>query len=202
MSCFSSNAKQLSVIFHLIEPDLRELSEIEQLPDEKAEQAIELIFWLQIFNQPHQSPSENFFQDFIHDNQSYFSKKPILLSWFKACQEAIPKFYFVGQYLGTNAFVAVDIESEKTIEVILPNPKIKSPKEGTIVANLLLPYPDHLYFPVTDFYTFNPQATHEIATHIQQYLDELSENPDQYENFLLMFLELLDVEKYTLDGSK
>ncbi|WP_208592082.1 hypothetical protein [Gracilibacillus suaedae] len=163
-------------------------------PPNKQEPIVENLFWWRLAYEVKLNPSFNCFQDFVNENNSYFERFPVLKSWFEHWQHVIPSYYYIGNKFGANAFVAVNIETEKTVEIFLPVPTIPAPKQGSIVVATLLPYCDSLYFPIGLFYEFDGRARVDIARHLRLYQEQLSDEDDKYEVFVRMFSSLLKVE--------
>ncbi|GAA0459946.1 hypothetical protein [Alkalibacillus silvisoli] len=176
---------------------LKEFADEHDLPDEKAETVMNIVFWLRVLYELKTDPYNNIVQDFIKNNENYFKKWPILKSWIQEWYNVTPNFYYISQRFGGNGNVAVDIKSETTLDIFYPFPNFSQPKQGALVAGILLPFCDSLYFPITEFYEFDQSTLQEVVPHIRHYFRELSHEPDQFETFLRMFSSLLKVEQIT-----
>ncbi|MFD2654892.1 hypothetical protein [Gracilibacillus thailandensis] len=179
-------------------PAFEEFANDYHVPFHKQDPIIENLFWWRLAYEVKLNPSFNCFQDFVNENKRYFQKWPILRSWFQEWRTVMPKYYFIGNQFGANAFVAVDIETEKTLEIFLPLPTFPAPKPGSIAVSTLLPFCDSLYFPIGLFYQFDMSAREDVAQHLRHYQEQLYDEEDRYEVFMRIFSSLLQVEEISL----
>ncbi|UOQ83339.1 hypothetical protein [Gracilibacillus salinarum] len=188
--------------YEQLEPGFLEFANDCDVPPDKYEPILENLFWWRLLYEQALEPSFTHFHQFITHNNEYFQEYPVLKSWFLNWHEAVPAYYFVGNQIGKNGFVAVEIETEKTVEIFLPLPAHQPPKQGSIVTGILLPFCDNLYFPIVPFYEFDIRTREDIALHLRHYLEELSYESDRYQVFVRIFSSLLKVEGISLTNRK
>ncbi|WP_091482761.1 hypothetical protein [Gracilibacillus orientalis] len=182
-----------------LSPVFEEFANDYNIPTNKHDPVVENLFWWRLAYEVKLNPSFNCFRDFVNENQRYFQKWPVLKSWFREWQLAVPAYYFIGNQFGANSFVAVDIETEKTLEIFLPLPTFSSPEQGSIAAGILLPFCDSLYFPIGEFYQFDIRTRGDVARHLRHYQEQLRDEEDRYEVFMRIFSSLLKVEEISLN---
>lgn len=153
------------------------------------------VFWWQLLYHANKDDGVNFVEDYIGEHRAALKKKPLLKSWLREWNKAVPTFYYVGQSWSDRAFVLVDILTEETLDIILFNPRTTPLKKGEVVTGTVIPVGDALYFPITDFYHFQIAATEEIAKHLPSVYEKHLKNSTPLEAFIHVFSVALQIEQ-------
>ncbi|QGH36682.1 hypothetical protein GI584_22645 [Gracilibacillus salitolerans] len=183
-----------------LSPVFEEFANDYNIPANKHDPIVENLFWWRLIYEVKLNPSFNCFRDFVKENKRYFQNWPVLKSWFQEWRHVTPAYYYIGNQIGANAFVAVDIETEKTLEIFHPLPTFSYPKQGSIAAGILLPFCDSLYFPIGEFYQFDIRTREDVARHLRHFQEQLRDEEDRYEVFMRIFSSLLKVEEISLNN--
>lgn len=164
-------------------------------PRKEKRESLELnLFWWQIYYHANQN-NMSCVEDYIADNYHDLSNKPLITSWLREWDKAVPKFYHVGYKYNDRVFVVTDLLTAKTLDVIVYAPYAVPPKKGEIVMGTLLPIGDALYFPIIDFYHFDFEAREEIARHIIHYYQKHLKTTTMHEAFIHVLSAVLHVER-------
>ena len=176
-------------------PILTEYLHEHEIRGDKRESLLHNLFWWRIFYDSSMGFQSSCIEDFIVENYSWLSKRPILISWLKECGKAIPKFYFVGYKYNDRVLVVMDSLEEKPLNIIVYDPLAIPPIKGEIVMGTILPLGNGLFFPISDFYHFDYQAREEIAHHLHYYYDLHMKTSPINEAFIHVLSAMLQIEK-------
>ncbi|MGZ4160979.1 MAG: hypothetical protein ACXVNF_09330 [Neobacillus sp.] len=163
--------------------------------EEKRQVLKDNLFWWRIFYDSSLNFNESCVKEYIAENYHWLIKRPIMISWLRECAKAIPKFYHVGYKYNDRVLVVTDMLEEKTLDVIVYDPRAIPPKKGEIVMGTLIPLGDGLYFPIVDFYHFDFEARQEITTYIFYYFDKFLKDSTMNEAFILVLSAMLQIER-------
>ncbi len=183
-------------------PLLNEFVEDHHVMKEKQNDLLDNLFWWQLLYQCHTQQSDHFIENFIFKNTHLLHKKPMILSWLREWDKAIPKFYHVGYKYNDRVLIVTDILEEKTLDVIVYEPLAIPPKQGEIVFGTLIPIGDALYFPIIDFYHFDFEAKEDIARHLHYYYEKHLQNSTMHEAFIHVLSSLLQIERMVFCDNK
>lgn len=180
-------------------PLLMEFVEDHDPPEDKR-LVLELnLFWWRVLYDVSENESVSFVEDFCVERKQGLKQNPLMKSWLGEWEKATPKLYYIGEKFGANAFAAVDMMTDETVDVVLIDRKVKEPEQGSIAVGTLIPMGDALYFPVTGFYCFDPEVSKEIARPLlYHYKKELVESP-VLEGFVHVLSIALQMERMILE---
>lgn len=111
-------------------PILTEYLHEHEIRGYKRESLLHNLFWWRIFYDSSMGFQNSCIEDFIVENYSWLSKRPILISWLKECGKAIPKFYFVGYKYNERVLVVMDTLEGKPLNIIVYDPLAIPPKKA------------------------------------------------------------------------
>ncbi|GGK05954.1 hypothetical protein GCM10007063_30460 [Lentibacillus kapialis] len=151
------------------------------------------LFWWKLMHDSNEA-EVTFTDDYIEDNRHTLNKKPLVASWLKEWDKAVPKFYYIGYKYNDRVLVVVDMLTNETLDVIVYAPTAATPKKGEIVMGTLIPIGDALYFPIIDFYHFDAEASKQLAPLIIHNYDKHSE-ASRYEAFIHVLSVALQIER-------
>jgi hypothetical protein len=154
------------------------------------------LFWWRLFYESSQNKGTSIMEDYIAENYQRLRKQPILISWLRACDKVVSKFYFIGYKFNERVFIAIDILAEETLEIIVCDPLAIPPKQGEIVFGTLIPLGGGSFFPIIDFYHFDFGARQEIANHLQYYYDKHLKTSPMHEAFIYVLTAMLQIENF------
>ena len=163
-------------------------------PQTEKRQALEsnLFWWKLMYDSD--GAEVTFAEDYIEENRHKLHKKPLIASWLKEWDKAIPKFYYVGYKYNDRVLVVVDMLTNETLDVMVYDPTAVPPKKGKIVMGTLIPIGDALYFPIIDFYHFDLEASKDLAGPIVHNYEKHSETSN-YEAFIHVLSVALQIER-------
>lgn len=168
----------------------------EHCADAEKRQALELnLFWWQVIYHSNQDDSMSCVEDYIAENIHRLNNKPLITSWLREWDKAVPKFYHVGYKYNDRVLVVTDMLTAKTIDVMVYDPTAVPPKTGEIVMGTLIPIGDGLYFPIIDFYHFDYASRKEIAGTFHHHHKKHMKNATIYEAFIHVLSVLLQIER-------
>ncbi|RKQ30261.1 hypothetical protein [Oceanobacillus halophilus] len=179
-----------------LHPQLHEFSEEHQTKPDKRGALEYNLFWSIINYLADENSESSCVEDYIAENYLHLKTKPLITSWLREWDKAIPKFYYVGYKYNDRSFVVVDMLENKTLDVIVYNQDAVPPKKGEIVMGILIPEGDALYFPIIDFYHFDFTAREEIGRHILYYFEKYLKDFTLREAFFHVLSAALQVEQY------
>ncbi|WP_164669466.1 hypothetical protein [Virgibacillus doumboii] len=156
-------------------PILKEFIDDHNLPEDKWEALVHNLFWWKVIYESDADKETSYVEIFIDEHYDEFRNKPLMTSWLREWDRAIPKFYFVGHKHSDNVLVLVDILTQETLDVIVYDPTAFPPEKGEIVMGTLIPIGDALYFPIIDFYHFDVEVSGDLIRHINYYYEKHSE---------------------------
>jgi hypothetical protein len=154
------------------------------------------LLWWWLFYESSQKIGTSMMEEYITENDHWLSTKPILISLLRECDKAIPKFYFIGYEMNEKVFIASDILTGETIEIVICYPLAIPPKKGEIVLGTLIPLGDGSYFPIMDFYQFDLGVRQEIAHHLHNYYDQHLNTSPMHDVFIYVLTAMLQVERF------
>jgi hypothetical protein len=154
------------------------------------------LLWWWLFYESSQNIGTSIMEEYIAENDHRLSPKPILISLLRECDMAIPKFYFIGYEMSEKVFIATDILTGETVEIVICYPLAIPPKKGEIVLGTLIPLGDGSYFPIMDFYHFDLGVRQEIAHHLHNYYDQHLNTSPMPEVFIYVLTSMLQVERF------
>ncbi|MGP4107990.1 hypothetical protein [Virgibacillus sp. L01] len=168
----------------------------EHCPDSEKRQVLEMnLFWWQVLYHSSQDVSESCVEDYIAENAHRLNDKPLITSWLREWDKAVPKFYYVGYKYNDRVLVLIDMLTTKTIDVMVYDPTAVPPKTGEIVMGTLIPIGDALYFPIIDFYHFDYASRKEIAVTFDHHHKNHMKDATIYEAFIHVLSVLLQIER-------
>ncbi|MGJ7922242.1 hypothetical protein [Neobacillus sp. LXY-4] len=174
---------------------LEEIVEEHNPKEEKKESLLDNLFWWQILNSSGQNKKRSCIEDYIGENFHRFRTKPFMTSWLRACDQAEPKFYFIGETFNERIFFAIDILTHKPHLVFIFDRNSIPPKHGELVMGTLLPLGGNVFFPIVDFYHFDYESREAMAScfhyHYSRYKKEYSKD----ETFLHVLSVMLQIER-------
>lgn len=161
-------------------------------PRREKRQALEhnLLWWKVLYNA---SNKMSCVEDYLAE--SSYSLKPLITSWLREWDKAVPKFYYIGHKYNDRVLVVVDMLAEETLDVMVYDPTAVPPKKGEVVMGTLIPIGDALYFPIIDFYHFDLEASKAIASNLSYYYDKHLDTSTILEAFIHVLSILLQLER-------
>jgi hypothetical protein len=162
---------------------------------EKRQGLLDNLFWWRLLYVSGLNPENNCLDDYISGNVNMLRDKPIIISWLRECNKAIPKFYFVGHKYIDRCFVAVDILTQKPLDVLVYDPTAVPPKKGEIAMGTLIPLGGGLHFPIVDFYHFDYEAREAMASCLHQHYDKFLKTSSMKEAFIHVLSVMLQIER-------
>lgn len=182
----------------LYRPLLEEFVEDHCPPEEKRLMLERNLFWWRVLYDVYGSESVSFVKDYCAENSIDLQVRPLMKSWLKEWEKAVPKIYYIGHQFGTNAFVAVDMETEETIDVVTYDGEAGNPEKGSIAIGTLIPTGDGLYSPITGFYCFDPEVSKEMARPLLYHYEKHLEESPGLEGFVHVLSIALQIERMIL----
>ncbi|RDY71390.1 hypothetical protein ACJA3J_21090 [Halobacillus sp. SY10] len=180
-------------------PLLMEFVEDHDPPEDKR-LALELnLFWWRVLYDVSEIENVSFVEDFCMEYKQDLKQTPLMKAWLEEWEKASPKFYYIGHKFGANAFVAVDMETEETVEVVMIDRRVKEPEKGSIAVGTLIPMGNALYFPVTGFYYFDPEVSKELARPLMYHYEKHMEASPVLEGFVHVLSIALQIERMILE---
>lgn len=177
------------------EPILKEFVAEFNLEGQKQDTLLHNLFWWRLLYDTNLD-SESCIEEYIDINKEWLKDIPILMSWLREWDKAVPKFYYVVHKYNDRVHMVIDILEEDMLDVIVYDPLATPPKQGEIMVGTLIPLGDSLYFPITDFYHFNYDARKEIGAHFRYSFDEHLKKSSMYEAFIHVFSLMLHMERF------
>ncbi|QKY70782.1 hypothetical protein [Lentibacillus sp. CBA3610] len=177
----------------LYQEDLREFIDDHHPRTEKRQALESNLFWWKLMYDSDDA-EVTFTEDYIEDNRHNLHKKPLISSWLKEWDKAVPKFYYVGYKYNDRVLVVVDMLTNETLDVIVYDPTAVPPNKGEIVMGTLIPIGDALHFPINDFYHFDVEASQDLARPIVHNYEKHSE-ASTYEAFIHVLSVALQIER-------
>jgi hypothetical protein len=154
------------------------------------------LYWWKILYDSSKDIELSCVENFIAESYLWFRDKPLITSWLREWDLAVPKFYFVGHKYSDNVFLVIDILEDKIIDVIVRDPIVQPPKQGEIVMGTLIPFGDSIYSPIGDFYRFDYEAREEIAGNLKHYYNQHLKTSSMHEAFLYVLSATLQIEHF------
>lgn len=179
---------------------IQEFIDAHQVNEEKEEALFHHLFWWRMLYESNQDDRFSHVENYIACNRVKLNKKPLIISWLKEWEKAIPTFYYVEYIYHEQVIVVVDIYTKETLDVIVYDPTATPAKKGEIVMGTLLPIGNRLYFPILDFYHFDLEASKDIAIYLTYYHEKHAQNPSDYEAFIRVLSKVLQVEELVTSG--
>ncbi|WP_394219155.1 hypothetical protein [Halobacillus trueperi] len=180
-------------------PLLKEFVE-DHYPPEDKRLILELnLFWWRVLYDVSENENVSFVEDFCLNYKQDLKQTPLTKAWLEEWEKAVPKIYYIGHKFGANAFVAVDMETEESVEVIMIDGKMKEPEKGSIAVGTLIPMGNALYFPVTSFYCFDPEVSKEMARPLMYHYEKHIEQSLGLEGFVRVLSIALQIERMILE---
>lgn len=167
------------------------------LKEKKRHNLFDNLFWWEMLFQTNPRAID----EYLLENNNYYKAKPFMKSWLKECSNAMPKFYFIGHKFHDNFFIAVDILTEKPIQVIVCTPIATPPKKGEIAAGILLPLGGNLYTPLVDLYHFDYEAREAMASCLREHYSTYLKDYPMHEAYIHVISVMLQIE-YTVSFQK
>ncbi|MCM3567618.1 hypothetical protein [Neobacillus mesonae] len=166
---------------------------------EKKEALLHHLFWWKLFYEASQYPYRSCMEDYLTDHFFTMKNQPFIAAWLRECMKMVPKFYFIGHKYNNRTFIAVDILTHTTLEVMVFDPKAVPPKRGELAMGMLMPLGGGLYFPIVDFYHFDYKSREAIASCFHYHHHKYSKNAGEHETFLHVLSVMLQIEKMILN---
>ncbi len=161
---------------------------------EKRQGLLDNLFWWRLIYDSSLNLVNSCFDNYISENVNTLRDRPFIKSWLRECNKAVPKFYFIGHKYNDRFFVAIDILTQKPLDVIVYDPTAIPPKKGEIAMGLLIPLGGGLYFPIVDFYHFDYEAREAIASCLHHHYDKFLKNSTLMEAFIHVLSVMLQIE--------
>ncbi|MEH7074594.1 hypothetical protein [Neobacillus drentensis] len=174
---------------------LQEYVEEHSPKTEKRQGLLDNLFWWRLLYDISSNPANSCFNHYISDNPMKLRDRPFIKSWLRECNNAVPKFYFIGHQYNDRVFVAIDFLTHKPLDVIVYDPIAIPPKQGEIAMGILIPLGGGLYFPMVDFYHFDYEAREAMASCLHHHYDKFLKNSTLIEAFLHVLSVMLQIEK-------
>lgn len=152
--------------------------------EEKQQGLLDNLFWWRLMYDSGVNPVNSCYDDYISENLHALRDKPFIKSWLRECKKAEPKFYFIGHKYNDRFFVAIDILTQKPLDVIVYDPTGIPPKQGEIAMGTLIPLGNGLHFPIVDFYHFDYEAREAMASCLHQHYDKYLKTSSMNEAFI------------------
>ncbi|MGR9048127.1 hypothetical protein ACQ4XT_05850 [Halobacillus faecis] len=169
-------------------------------PPEDKRLVLELnLFWWRVLYDVSENENVSFVEAFCVERKQGLKQTPLMKSWLEEWEKATPKVYYIGDKFGANAFVAVDMLTDETVEVVLIDRKMKVPEKGSIAVGTLIPMGDALYFPVTAFYCIVPEVSKEMIRPLLSHYKKHLEASPVLEGFVHVLSIALQMERMILD---
>lgn len=176
--------------------ELIEFVEDHDPKEDKKQALLDNLFWWQITCQYElNNQKRNCIHDYIAEHRIYFYNRPFMTSWLRECGNVVPKFYFIGHQFNDRYFIAIDILTRESLQVIVCDPNAVTPKNGELIAGILLPLGGDLYFPIVDFYHFDYKSREEMASCLQHHYKKYLKNSTMHEAFLHVLSIMLQIER-------
>lgn len=152
------------------------------------------LFWWKVLYDSSQDDKMSFVEDYIAENIDRLKSNPLIISWLREWEKAVPKFYHVGYKYSDRVLIVTDMLTTKTLDVIVYDPTAVPPQKGEIVMGTLIPIGDALYFPIIDFYHFEYTAREDIALSFHHnFRNRIKDNP--HEEFIHAASVMLQIER-------
>jgi hypothetical protein len=162
---------------------------------EKRQGLLDNLFWWRLMYNSSPNPVNSCFDDYISENLHTLRARPFIKSWLRECNKAVPKFYFIGHQYNDRYFVAIDILTQKPLEVIVYDPTAIPPTRGEIAMGTLIPLGGGLYFPIVDFYHFDYEAREAMASCLHHHYDKFLKKSTLKEAFIHVLSVMLQIER-------
>lgn len=182
--------------FHVFHPLLRSVSKDYNVSLEKRIDLEQQLFWLKITSEASQGNSV--FEEYILETNMRYKKKPLIISWLREWNKAVPTFYYVSHKSTDHHLILVDLFQEEIKKVIIIHENITPIQEGEIVLGTLLPIGGNMYFPIVDFYHFEQRANSDVAAYIHEKFQQQDQNKDIHNLILEMMNVAITIEGYIL----
>ncbi|WP_066062183.1 hypothetical protein [Neobacillus soli] len=181
---------------------LKEFVDEHGLSNEKRDGLLHNLFWWNLFYQSSRQSSWSCMEDYISENFQTLRNKPFISSWLRECEKAVPKFYFIGHKYNDRVFVAIDILTEKPLDVVVYDPAAISPKKGEIAMGTLIPLGGGLHFPIVDFYHFDYGAREAMASCLHHHFDKYLKTSTMHVAFFHVLSVMLQIERIIVTENK
>lgn len=162
---------------------------------EKRSALEENLFWWQMIYNANLDVELSCVEDYISLNHFVLCKKPLVISWLREWDRAMPKFYYVGDKHNDRGLVLVDILKNEIIDVIVYDPLAITATKGEVVMGTLIPIGDGVYFPVIDFYHFNLETSKYIVQNLRFYYENNFKKGTMLEAFIQVLSIVLQIEE-------
>lgn len=157
------------------------------------------LFWWYVLYQNSVNDEMNVIDQYVLENKMKYRKKQIIPAWLNEWGKAVPKFYLIRSKHDQQKYIIEDILNRKEVEVSLNNEDFYF-HEGALVAGILIPIGNSVYFPVVDFYNFTYETSVEILTHILFYYKNYYDTTTSaYQLFLHLFSAALQIENQIIE---
>ncbi|WP_144548309.1 hypothetical protein [Bacillus sp. X1(2014)] len=174
---------------------LREFVEEHNPKAEKQQGLLDNLFWWRLLYDSGPNPVNSCFDDYISDNHYTLRNKPFIKSWLRECKNVVPKFYFIGHKYNDRTFVAIDILTHESLDVIVYAPIAIPPKQGEIAMGTLIPLGGGLFFPIIDFYHFDYEAREAMSSCIHHHYEKHLKTSSMKEAFFQVVSVMLQIER-------
>jgi hypothetical protein len=162
---------------------------------EKQQGLLDNLFWWRLMYDSGSHQVNSCFDDYISDKHYTLRDKPFIKSWLRECNKVVPKFYFIGHKYNDRSFVAIDILTHESLEIIVYDPTAIPPKEGEIAMGTLIPLGGELYFPIVDFYHFDYEAREAMASCLHHHYEKHLKTSSMKEAFFHVVSVMLQIER-------
>ena len=165
---------------------------------EKREGLEHNLFWWKMLYDASQDDNMSCVERYIIEHEKKLNNKPLITSWLREWEKAIPKFYYVGHKYNDQVLVVVDMLTNQTLDVIVYDPFAVPSKKGEIVMGTLIPIGDALYFPIIDFYHFDFEARIDLVNSLDHHYDKHLESSTMLEAFIHVVSVALQIEQLVI----